>query len=223
MLAPALAAPVPSEADVGGGSCSCAQARDLVMQQARRQGLRAEVQCSLSVNEPSASCPPATLRSPQPSLRAGPLRVVVRSTATDGAAHERSVALRLGLRSQAWVAVSPIAVGEPLNPALLEQREVAWPNGVPPPPLVAQPPEGRARRALRAGEPVLPEALLLPTERRQGDPVEIVIREGAVSIAMPGVLVRDASVGQPTRAQIRGRREVLDGQLIDLHTVVLMP
>ena len=62
-----------------------------------------------------------------------------------------------------------------------------------------------------------------PSERRQGDGVTLALRSGAISLEIPAVLAADTQVGRSARVQPRGRRETLEGVLVDASTVVVAP
>lgn len=67
-----------------------------------------------------------------------------------------------------------------------------------------------AKRALRAGMPVHAGDLIAPRVVRRGEPVKIVVRNGALLITTHGRALGDAAKGEPVRVFSEATNQTLD-------------
>jgi flagella basal body P-ring formation protein FlgA len=202
----------------------CATTRDLVQRAATARGLSAEVQC------PQARAVDVRTASPRWSLgdegrmawRSGPARVVLRLQGEGMPDRDIGVPVTLSLASRAWVARHDLRAGDAVTAQALELREDhAWPVGATPEPAGTTVPSGRAKAPIKAGDAVLAGQLTQPRQRMQGDAVTVALRAPNLTLEVPAVLVGHAQIGQPARVQLQGRRDTLQGVLVDGATVVV--
>lgn len=200
----------------------CAAARKLVTEAASRQGVTATVECP---NARAVEAGPGalvwSLDSALSPLVAGPSRLVIRLSAPGARSRAVGVPVVLALHSKAWVALRPVAAGEPLAAGDLTLRDVSWPVGIEPSVAGDLAPVGRARLALRAGDVVSAGHLTPPGQKLQGDAVKVAVRSGGLTLEAPAVLTSDARVGHAARVQLRGRHDTLEGVLVDASTVIV--
>jgi hypothetical protein len=152
-------------------------------------------------------------------LLSGPARLRIEHTPAAGPARYEVVSLRLVLRSTAWVAARPLAAGTVLLADDVRLAEQAWPAGITPVGAATEPPAGRLRAALRGGDLIDPRRLLPADQLPAGTEVLARRRHAALQVTVDGWLVAAAAPGERTRVQLRHRREVLDGVLVDARTV----
>jgi flagella basal body P-ring formation protein FlgA len=132
-----------------------------------------------------------------------------------------AVRLRAGVEDAAPVAARALVAGTFLGPAdvRLESR-VRW--GPPAPPSESRPGPGwEVRRALAAGEALVPPAVAPPLLVEAGEPVRMVWAEGAVRVSVVGTALNRARQGECVRAQVEGRSDRLVGTAIAAGTVVI--
>ena len=202
----------------------CATTRDLVERAAAARGLSAEVQCpqARAINVPTASLHWSLADEGGMAWRAGPARVVLRLQAEGARERDVGVPVTLSLASKAWVARHDIRSGDAVTAQALELRENhAWPVGHTPEPAAATAPSGRAKAPIKAGDALRASQLTPPHQRLQGDAVTVALRTPNLTLEVPAVLVSHAQIGQPARVQLQGRRDTLQGVLVDGATVVV--
>jgi flagella basal body P-ring formation protein FlgA len=202
----------------------CATTRDLVQRAAAARGLSAQVQCAQAraINVPTASLHWSLADEGGMVWRPGPARVVLRLQAEGARERDVGVPVTLSLASSAWVARHDLRAGDTVTAQALELRENhAWPVGHTPEPAATTAPSGRARAPIKAGDAVRASQLTLPQQRLQGDAVTVAFRARNLTVEMPAVLVSHAQIGQPARVQLQGRRDTLQGVLVDGATVVV--
>lgn len=200
----------------------CAAVHTLLMPEAERQGVKVRVDCpNARAVEVDSGALAWSLRSPSPPLAAGPSRLVLQVTVNGMRPRAVGVPVVLALNSKAWVALRPVAAGEPLTAADMALRDVSWPVGVAPTVAADVAPIGRARQALKAGDVVSASRLTAPGQKLQGDTVTVAVHSGGVTLEAPAVLTSNAQVGQAARVQLRGRHDTLEGVLVDASTVIV--
>jgi flagella basal body P-ring formation protein FlgA len=201
----------------------CDNARRLVGDAASARELNVRLTCArvTPLRLPMGPVTWELLGSPPP-LASGASRLALRVSVA-GRSSLTGLPVTLTVSSDAWVVQRDFAEGEVLRPNDVRRSAVEWPVGVAPVPATPAPPVGRLRRALRAGDPVLPASLLPGDERLQGDVVTVEMRTHTVTLEVPAVLMADARVGQPARAQLKGRRVTVEGRLVDAGTLVVTP
>jgi flagella basal body P-ring formation protein FlgA len=198
---------------------ACEAATVLLKQAASARQLEVEVAC-----RPPADAIALTghwqAQGGLPALVSGPARVGLQSAGPG----PRSLALPvvLTVKSTVWLTRRALAAGQPVGPQdLVREPAFSWPVGLRPAPGEAKPPLGRARQFVRAGEVLSSREVVAADELMRGDPVTLTVRRGAMTIEQPAVLVADAQVGQMTRVQIKGRREVVEAWITAPTLVVL--
>lgn len=200
----------------------CAAARKLVTEAASLQSVAASVECP---NARAVEAGPGvlawSLQSAPTPLVAGPSRLVLQLTVNGTRPRAVGVPIVLALHSKAWVALRPVAAGEPLAAGDLALRDVSWPVGVEPSVAGDVAPAGRTRLALKAGEVVSALHLTAPDLRLQGDAVTVAVRSGAITLEAPAVLASNARIGHMARVQLRGRHDTLEGVLVNASTVIV--
>ena len=200
----------------------CAAARTLLTAAADRQGVKATVECRNSrAVEAGPGALAWSLQSAPSPLVAGPSRLVLQLTVNGARPRAVGVPIVLALNSKAWVALRPVAAGEPLAAGDLALRDVSWPVGVEPSVAGTVAPAGRARLALKAGDVVSASQLTAPGQKLQGDAVMVAVRSGAITLEAPAVLASNAQIGHVARVQLRGRHDTLEGVLVDASTVIV--
>jgi flagella basal body P-ring formation protein FlgA len=214
------AAPTRADETAADGGL-CAAAKSLVVARAAEQGLSADVRCI----EPARGIAKDVgahwqLAAPVP-LQSGTARILLDAIGPHPSGRDVAVPAWISIRSAAWVAVHDVNAGSHVGPGDLQVRDVEWPIGARPVPARAEPPVGRARVALRTGDWVTADRLLPADEGLQGDPVTVQLHEKNLTVEAPGLLTADARVGHAARVQLEGQRAVLEGQLVDLTTVVV--
>jgi flagella basal body P-ring formation protein FlgA len=199
--------------------CSIALAE--VVRAAAAQGWEAEARCVGRAKvppSPGASLSVQQLAAEGP-LRGGPLTLLVRTDEPGRASVAHRIALRVTWRTPAWIATRALGVGESLMPDDTRVAMHRWIDGVEVRAAAEQPPQGRLKRAVRAGEVVLEEALVSADGVLRGDRLEVVLSSSGVEIRTPVTLLAHARVGERVRVQALGRADVLDGLLVDRNTV----
>jgi flagella basal body P-ring formation protein FlgA len=200
----------------------CAAAVQAVEEQAGRTALSVTAACrhdeASSRAEETVSV--AVVRPPS-SLRTGPTLMVMR--VQPKGADPVLIALGLDLRvySQAWLSKRDILQGEHVRESDLVRQAFEWPAGVTPQVAGTDSPSGRARHAVRAGQPVAQADLLSDQDLSRGEAVTVLIQEGELSLRVPARVTADAKVGGQVRAQLHGRRDVVEGVLVDADTVLV--
>lgn len=202
----------------------CATTRDLVQRAAAARGLSAQVQCpqARGILVPTASLRWSLADEARTAWRPGPARVVLRLQAAGAPERDIGVPVTLSLASRAWVARHDLRAGDAVTAQALELREDhAWLVGETPEPAATTAPSGRAKAPIKAGDAVHASQLTPPHQRLQGDAVTVALRAQNLTLEMPAVLVSHAQIGQPARVQVQGRRDTLQGVLVDGATVVV--
>ncbi len=117
--------------------------------------------------------------------------------------------VRAGIATRGPVAARPLPVGTRLTDEDVKSEErIEW---GPPTPDGPWPAAGwLVRRALAAGEPVGPPAVVAPPVVAAGDPVRLTWRQGSVAVSLDGVALHAAGLGQPLRVRIEGRPSRLE-------------
>ena len=200
----------------------CSVARELLGKEAAKQGLTAEIECphARPIDAPMGSLE-WTFAGSGWAWIAGPSRIVLSLTANGKLHQEVVVPVLLSIGSKAWVSRRAVSAGARIDPNDVGLRDVKWPVGVVPSVAGNTPPTGRTKFAIKAGE-VVPTTVLVPSDARlQGDTVMVAVRTGGVTLEMPAVLAGNAQVGHVARVQLKGRRETLEGVLVDASTVVV--
>jgi flagella basal body P-ring formation protein FlgA len=200
----------------------CASVRTAVAARAAGLGLNASVTCTHAV---SLSLPAGAmdwlLPAKEMAWTSGAVRLTFQVRTQDGDSQAVTVPVVLALSSKAWVAARDLRPGDAVDASAVEWRDVSWPVGqtfVTPPQLA---PVGRAKTALKSGEIVLASRLVPDTERLQGDAVSVTFRSEGITLEMPAVLSANAQVGQVARVQLKGRRDTLQGVLVDASHVIV--
>jgi hypothetical protein len=219
LCGPASAAPVSRPLPVDE---QCAAVRGLLVERAAAQGLAVHIVCPharpLELPEGDTAW---SLADTQTRWIAGPGRVAVLLRVDGRPVRELAVPIVLSVRSMAWIARRALDAREMVTAAVLESRAIDWPIGTEAAAAMAVAPQGRTRVALQAGDIVVGSRLAPPSERWQGDTVTLALQSGRVSLEMPAVLAADAQVGRVARVQPKGRRETLQGVLVDASTVLV--
>jgi flagella basal body P-ring formation protein FlgA len=122
-----------------------------------------------------------------------------------------AVRLRAGVEEPVPVAARPLSVGTCLGPADMRmESRVCW--GPPAQPSGSRPVPGwEVRRALAAGEAVVPPAVVPPVLVAAGEPVRFVWAEGVVQVSVAGIALNRARQGELVRARVDGRSDLLVG------------
>lgn len=130
-------------------------------------------------------------------------------TFSPAGAHAEAVRLRAGVRDSIPVAARAVRAGARLVPEdiVLAARH-AW---GPPARHVRPGPGWEVRRALAAGDPLTGSAVVPPSVVNAGDPVRFVWARGGVSVAVEGVALNAARIGEPVRGRVEGRTGPLNG------------
>lgn len=126
-------------------------------------------------------------------------------------ARPRSIRLRAGVIDSVAVAARALPRGTRLTDGdMAWQRTVSW---GPPRPPAAKPGSGwEVRRALAAGEELTSGRVAPPIVVRPGEPVSLTWTRGDVSIAVVGVALNAARVGETVRVRVDGRLEPVEGE-----------
>lgn len=200
----------------------CDAARSELERYAQANSLRVEVRC-----RPSSGVSPASHAEVQAATwpshqvpRSGALTWPVRVLAGSARHQVRHVPLTVSWTAPAWVGTHDLQRGALLQQGDVELQTRRWPDGLTVQPAESeQPPTGRLRQALRAGEILSAAAVLSADSLQRGDRVTAVVAEGAMEIRMPAQLLAPARVGERTRVQASGRLAALEGRLIDSQTL----
>lgn len=218
---------VATAASAGSDSLAVAPACLLALAEVRRvaaqRGWEAEAHCvgrtgSLPSEAASLSVEPLPVSGP---WRSGPLSLMVRAEAPGRARMSLRVAVRVAWWTPAWTATRALGVGELMSPENLQVATHRWADGTEVRAAMGTPPQGRLRRAVRAGDAVQAEDLVPADGLLRGDRLEAVLASGGVEIRTPVVLLTHARIGERVRVQVVGRADVLDGRLVS-HTTVMM-
>ena len=222
LLSGTALAMAPAARRVASADEVCSAARQAVRAEAVKRGLDATVDCPNAVALDVPGGPIAwALVTERINWVSGATRVVLRAVGdADSVPRDLAVPVVLTLASKAWVARRQLAVGEAISENDVEWRDVRWPTGVSPQPA-ASAPTGRARTVIRAGDVVVASRLTPSGERLQGDAVTVAFRTEGFVLEMPALLAANAQIGHPARAQLKGRRETIEGVLVDADTVVV--
>lgn len=205
----------------------CELAAQAVSVEARQRGGQAEVQCR-AADALSVATEGWTFEALAPGpngLRAGAMTWAVRARQADGRSRVFQVPLTVHWILPTWVSARALPAQTLIGPDDLLLKPVALMPGEALPPQAAhgaqaaEAPHGRLREALRAGEPVSTRRLLPADWLPAGHRLTLVMSEGGLQLQLPGRLVAGARVGEPARAQARGRREVFEGRLLDASTL----
>lgn len=200
----------------------CADVRSALSARAAAQGVDVTITCPHAVSLSLPSGPTDWLVSTNDlAWASGPARLKFLVRTQDGHSQTVIVPVVMALSSKAWVAAKDLRAGDAVDASTLEWRDVSWPVGqvfVPPPP---QAPAGRTKTTIKAGDIVLANRLVPDTERLQGDPVKVLVRADGITLEMPAVLSANAQVGQVARVQLKGRRDTLEGVLVDASHVIV--
>lgn len=200
-----------------GDACAALQAA--WSQQLRPQAWGMQVDCSGWRPDQHAAlaqeaCEPAAAPLP---WRAGGVSAAFKCAG----GRQRSLPVRLRMSSEAWVAVQPMAAQAVLRPADLVRQQVVWRDGGTAPlerPSLAG---LRLRRAVQAGQALMPGDVMPDEVVPARAAVTVVLHQSGLRLEMPGLLVADAQVGGRARAQLQGRRALMDGQLATATTLVV--
>ena len=197
----------------------CEVATTLITQAAAARQFEVDVTCQLPPGAQTVSGR-WMANGGLPSLVSGPARVSLQ--AAGSMPRTLAVPIVLTVKSTAWLTRRAVAAGQVIGPQdLVRQMAFSWPVGVLPSAGPTEPPVGRARQYLRAGEVLSLREVAALDELMRGDVVTLSLRTGAMTVEQPAVLVADARIGQMARVQIKGRREVVEAWITDPTTVVL--
>jgi flagella basal body P-ring formation protein FlgA len=200
----------------------CQAAVQAVEEQARQQDLSITVACRRDgVGKPIESAASVSVIKHVPPLRTGPIQVVLRVQSLGARPMQLAQTLDLRVRSQVWQLNKDVVNGDRVRASDVVLQAYEWPAGVAPRVAGTDAPTGRARQALRAGQPIAQNDLLSDQELSRGEAVTVLIQEGRLSLQVPARVTTDARVGTPVRAQLDGRREVVEGVLVDASTVLV--
>lgn len=126
-------------------------------------------------------------------------------------ARPRSVRLRAGVVDSLAVTARALPRGTRLaDDDIVWKRTVSW--GPPGPPSPRPGPGWEVRRSLAAGEELTPGRVAPPIVVRAGEPVNLTWTRGDVSIAVVGVALNAARVGETVRVRVDGRLEPVQGE-----------
>ncbi len=210
----AFAAPPPSRL--------CSSAVQAVEEQARRQALEVAVECRREeANTPENEAALVTVAQALSSLRTGPMQIVLRVQSRGARPTLTALTVDLRVRSQAWLISKDLSAGERVQAADLIQQSYEWPAGVAPQVARADRPQGRTKHAIRGGMPVTQSDLMSDQEVSRGEAVTALVLQGELSLSLPARVTRNAKVGEPVQAQLEGRRDVVEGVLVDVGTVLV--
>lgn len=134
----------------------------------------------------------------------------------------RSVVVRLGisLRRPVYVARRDIAPGALAGPGDFDVRETDVGTGEVMP--ANQPLQSfRAARAIRAGQPLTPAAMLARGTIVRGDQVRVSIQSGPISIETAATAMADASPGQALKVRPAGNDNLIAGRVSQSGTVII--
>ena len=198
----------------------CEVAVQAVEEQARQQDLSITAECRRDgVGKPiEAAAWISVVKRAQP-LRTGPMQVVLRVQSPGVRPMQLAQTLDVRVRSQVWLINKDLLNGDLVRASDVVRETYEWPAGVAPRVAGVDAPTGRVRQALRAGQPIAQNDLLSDQELSRGDAVTVLIQEGRLSLQVPARVTTDARVGESVRAQLNGRREVVEGVLVDASTV----
>ncbi len=217
-MAPAKAAAEPlTEA----GLCAAVRAAAEGMAASRGAGWRAEVHCRPMSSRPNSGL--ATIQAERKEaerLVSGKQTWSVHVRPERGAAYVLALPVTIGWTAPTWALLRELKAGERLQAADLHLQEQTWPPGVAVEAArTDEPPQGRARRTLHAGEAVRAADLIALDTLQRGDRVTVVMASEGIELAMPAQLLAPARVGQSVRVQADGRSAPMEGLLVDLTTV----
>jgi flagella basal body P-ring formation protein FlgA len=131
-----------------------------------------------------------------------------------------SVSLRNQLRQVGYVAKRSLLKGETVKPEDFTLTEVSGVVVEPIAPARMSHPF-RLRRAVRQGEILGAGALEADGSVRPGDPIQVVVRTGALRLELSGVATAEAIPGQMLAVQVGRDREVIRGRLLEGGKVAL--
>lgn len=197
----------------------CAVAREQIQELARTWGGEAEVRC-LGVSARTPSLVRWRAASLPQRLKAGPMNWPLEWLGPTGwSAATHPVVVRWSL---------PVAVTRTRLPAQhrLQDGDLQVAMQVLPPGFDLPPPatgtlQGLLRRPLPSGALVSESDLLSPDSLPSGHALSVVLRQGSLELRLPGRLVAPARPGSEARVQLQGRREVLQGRVLDAQTLVV--
>ncbi|NOT08728.1 MAG: flagellar basal body P-ring formation protein FlgA, partial [Gemmatimonadales bacterium] len=110
-----------------------------------------------------------------------------------------AVRVRAGVDDSVMVAAAPLAPGHHLAPSdIRRELRVRWGPPVSGAPVVSV--GWQVRRALAAGEALLPPMVAPPTLVHAGAPVRFVWRHGTVEVEVSATALHDAALGSVVRA-----------------------
>ena len=131
------------------------------------------------------------------------------------------VPLRVDLDIGRWCASAALPEGTPLGAASFArcERPVHHARDLA---LASQPlPEGRLRRALRAGDVLAAADVSAPDEALAGDPVTVRLHGGGIELESAGVLVQSARIGARVHVRTAATATPVVGNLTDRSVVEL--
>jgi flagella basal body P-ring formation protein FlgA len=199
----------------------CTTVRGLVNAAAEGHALRATVDCPHARDLHLVTGALSWSLLEQPAWVSGPGRIALKVVSQGGVARQLAVPVALSISSMAWIARRDLAAGTVVSASDVEWREHRWPIGAAAFASDAIPQGGRAKQAIRAGDVVIGARLVPRGELLQGDAVTAALRTSGVTIELPAMLVADARVGGNARVQLKGRRQTLQGVLVDPSTVIV--
>jgi flagella basal body P-ring formation protein FlgA len=197
----------------------CAAVRAAVSA-AAASGVAVDVQCTAAqTDQAPAGSAGWVLAEPLPAIEAGPTRFVLATRLPDGSVRRMGLAVRLGLRSEAWVLQRQVRAGEEVSVRDVVRLPVEWMPGERRGGASAVPPMGRARQALREGQVIESSHVADAAGLLPGDAVTALIQQDGLVVRIPAVLVRSARVGERVLVQLKDRRATLEGRLVDRNLV----
>lgn len=121
--------------------------------------------------------------------------------------------MRAGWMREIIIAARPLVPGQVVGPDDLgTTRKVRWG-----PPRAGEPMEAcpgwHAKQPIEAGTPLTEQVAAPPPVIRSGDRVRMTWQRGAVTVALEGVALHEAAVGQDVAVQLKGRRGNAKGKV----------
>ena len=184
-------------------------------------GWRAEVRCRAMNSRPiSRLARIQAERTEAGRLISGNQTWPVQVQPERGPAYVLAMPVNISWIAPSWVIARDQKAGDWLQATDLQVQEIAWPAGVAVEPARAhEPPQGRLRRALHAGEILRTADLLAADSLQRGDRVTVILAAGGLEMAMPAQVLAPTRVGQRVSVQADGRNAPMVGRLVDLTTV----
>lgn len=194
----------------------CEPAREAVLEAvgALPAGARVEVRCEAgpaAIDVPAGRLQVVAQRIGRPLD--GPHDVTLELRVDDRPQRHVRLPVRVTLEAPQWCAQDALAAGQPVAPrqfapCLRPLRHAdQWQ-------LAGQPlPAGRLKRALRAGDALLPRDVADGDLRLRGDTVTVVLRAGGITLESSGRLGQDARVGDTVSVHLPGSAQSVSGRL----------